>query len=95
MGSKNNPGKFDCYANALPDEPMFVLLARDPDFHRLVNEWADRRERDVTCGDRPKEDMALVAEARMCAALGANWRRNNLGVWRRPQVNASAESDNG
>lgn len=23
MGSKTNPGQFDCYANALPDEPMF------------------------------------------------------------------------
>lgn len=29
MGTKNNPGAFDCYANAEPDEPMFVLLARD------------------------------------------------------------------
>ena len=26
---KENPGRFDCYANALPDEPMFVLLARE------------------------------------------------------------------
>ena len=26
MGTKNNPGKFDCYANAKPDEPLFVLL---------------------------------------------------------------------
>ena len=29
MGTKNNPGQFDCYRNAEPDEPMFVLLARD------------------------------------------------------------------
>lgn len=29
MGTKNNPGAFDCYANAEPDEPMFVLLGRD------------------------------------------------------------------
>jgi hypothetical protein len=28
MGTKNVPGKFDCYANALPDEPTFVLLGR-------------------------------------------------------------------
>jgi hypothetical protein len=30
MGTKSNPGPFDCYAKAEPDEPMFVLLARDP-----------------------------------------------------------------
>ena len=82
MGTKNKPGEFDCYANALPDEPMFILLARDPDFSRLVNEWADRRENDITCGDRPKSDSRLVSEARMCAAQGANWRRTNFGAWR-------------
>ena len=30
MATKNNPGKFDCYTNAEPDEPMFILLGRDP-----------------------------------------------------------------
>ena len=89
MGTKNDPGKYDCYANALPDEPMFVLLARDPDFHRLVNEWADKRERDIQCGERPTIDRYLVREARICAALGANWRRNNMGKWRTPQESAS------
>jgi hypothetical protein len=85
MGTKNNPGKYDCYANALPDEPMFVLLARDPDFERLVNLWADRREADVRCGNRPPSDMALVQEARMCAIKGAGWRFDNNGRWRSPQ----------
>lgn len=83
MGTKNEPGQFDCYANALPDEPMFVLLARDPDFARLVNEWADRRERDISCGDRPQTDWALVSEARICALKALHWRRNNLGKWRK------------
>ena len=36
MGTKNNPGVFDCYANAEPDEPMFVLLGRDKDAATLV-----------------------------------------------------------
>lgn len=40
MGTKNNPGKFDCYANAKPDEPLFVLLARDPLAPFLVSMWA-------------------------------------------------------
>ena len=26
MGTKNNPGKWDCYANAEPDEPMIKLV---------------------------------------------------------------------
>ena len=86
MGSKAQPGRFDCYANALPEEPMFILLARDPDFYRLVNEWANHRERDIMIGDRPASDSALVSEARICAAQGANWRRLNNGAWRSSPV---------
>ena len=44
MGTKNNPSKYDCYANAKPDEPMFVLLGRDPLAGMLVRVWADVRE---------------------------------------------------
>ena len=82
MGSKIQPGKFDCYANALPDEPMFVLLARDPDFFRLVRKWAKRRSKDVQCGLRPESDMAMVAEAEKCAYDGRDWRKKNNGAWR-------------
>ena len=67
MGTKNNPGDFDCYANAEPDEPMFVLLARDPDAPLLVMAWAQLRE------DRG-ENPAKVAEARACAAQMDAWR---------------------
>jgi hypothetical protein len=83
MGSKIQPGKFDCYANALPDEPMFVLLARDPDFWRLVHKWAKRRQKDIQCGLRPQSDAALVAEAEECAWAGQEWRRKNDGAWRK------------
>lgn len=83
MGTKNEPGKFDCYANALPDEPMFVLLARDPDFQSLVTEWANRRYRAIECGDRPESDRKMVLEAWKCARDGAEWRRNNYGKWRK------------
>lgn len=44
MATKDNPGKFDCYANALPDEPMFVLLARDELAPSLVRLWATIRD---------------------------------------------------
>lgn len=40
MGTKSNPSKFDCYANAKPDEPMFVLLGRDPCAGVVIRFWA-------------------------------------------------------
>jgi len=39
MGTKVNPAPFDCYANAEPDEPMFVLLARDRVGADIVRMW--------------------------------------------------------
>lgn len=84
MGTKNNPGRFDCHAKALPDEPVFTLLARDPDFYRLVMDWAQQREFDVWCGRCPPEDMDMVKEARQCALDGQVWRRGADGKWRNP-----------
>lgn len=43
MGTKNNPGDFDCYAAADPDEETFILLARDVDAPARVQEWATKR----------------------------------------------------
>lgn len=82
MGTKLQPGKFDCYANALPDEPMFVLLARDPDFMHIVNEWAACRLQRILRGDYPESDRALVREAIQCSEAGGSWRENNPGKWR-------------
>ena len=82
MGTKTDPGKFDYYARALPDEPIFVLLARDPEFYELVTRWADRRERDIQCGVRPMQDMDMVHGARRCAHIGARWRRLNNEKWK-------------
>lgn len=42
MATKNKPGEFDCYANADPDEYMFVLLARDSSAAFVVRVWAWR-----------------------------------------------------
>ena len=66
MGTKNNPGTFDCYANAEADEPMFVLLGRDKHAPTLVWLWATLRELDG-------EDAAKIAEARTCAANMMGW----------------------
>jgi hypothetical protein len=68
MGTKTNPSKYDCFANAKPDEPMFVLLGRDPMAGALVRLWAAQRE------DRG-ENPDVVAEARACADDLDAWAR--------------------
>jgi hypothetical protein len=66
MGTKLKPGKFDCHAAAAPDEPMFVLLARDPSAHLLVGLWALIRE-------EIGEDPEKIEEARGCAEAMTAW----------------------
>lgn len=39
MATKNNPGPFDCLTKAEPDEPMFILLARDELAPSIVRIW--------------------------------------------------------
>lgn len=60
MGTKLNPGQFDCYAAAAHDEPMFVLLGRDRHAAVLTNLWALMRAAEG-------EDPAKVREAGECA----------------------------
>ncbi len=74
MGTKNNPGEFDCYFKAMPDEPMFILLARDNDAPLCVRTWAYYREMSIALGQRPKSDLVMVAEARACADAMERWR---------------------
>jgi hypothetical protein len=69
LGSRNNPGKWDCHANAHPDEPMFVLLGRDPSASLLVRLWAEVRA-------KQGEDPAMVQEARDCADAMEAWVRD-------------------
>jgi hypothetical protein len=98
MGSKTNPGKFDCYANALPDEPMFVLLGRDPLAPFLTQIWAmiragNRDEARRTFNELiigPQSSVyvlnpedAKALEANDCAQNMLDWRRANDGAWRR------------
>lgn len=68
MGTKNDPGEFDCYAKAEPDEPVFVLLGRDRHASFLVRLWAVQRRAEG-------EDPAKVLEAMECAdAMEAHCR---------------------
>jgi hypothetical protein len=68
MGSKNNPGKWDCYANAEPDEPMFVLLGRDPIAPFLVGWWVGLKAKYDPTADEEKLKEALV-----CAHAMEEW----------------------
>lgn len=74
MATKNKPGAWDYYANANaePDEPLFVLLARDKHAPALVWLWAAMRELDGETRDK-------VAEARDCTAAMAEWLIENRG----------------
>jgi hypothetical protein len=66
MGTKNNPGDYDCYEKAHPDEPMFVLLARDPLAPQLVRQWAARAHGAGVM-------RIKVEEAQACAEAMERW----------------------
>lgn len=91
MGTKNNPGEFDCYDNAKPDEPMFILLGRDALAPYLVEIWAAIRAgnrnyarqvfRDLMVG--PQSSVYVLhpedrkpAEAQKCSAAMVEWRKS-------------------
>lgn len=68
MGTKRNPGDFDCYANAEPDEPMFVLLGRDPLAPALVELW-----RAIRVGD-----SGAAAKATQALITSGDWAKNKF-----------------
>lgn len=71
MGTKNKPGSYDCYANAHPDEPMFVLLGRDPAAAAIVRLWTSLRDR---LGEK---DRGMLTEATACADAMEAWAREH------------------
>lgn len=75
MGTKNNPGQYDCYAAAQDDEPFFLLLARDPLAPLLVRLWADIRQQNAGPGEVNDDQLNKLQEARMCAVEMTAWAR--------------------
>lgn len=91
MGTKNNPGKFDCHAAAEDNEPLFTLLARDPLAPDLLLAWAEIRRGHANNAyhvlmtllerqghryvEAPEHDKA--DEATQCAKAMIHWRRDN------------------
>lgn len=90
MSTKNSPGKFDRYTKAMPDEPMFVLLARDPHAPDLVRDWAIERAEAIALGKRPPLDVTMVVEAFECADHMERWRARNVGAWRNQATSDTA-----
>lgn len=96
MGTKQHPGSFDCLAAALPDEPMFVLLARDPLAGFLVSIWSKVRYGDWEAAHAvfdamlsragppyiAEPDVDKAGEAIDCAMSMFAWRAENDGRWR-------------
>jgi hypothetical protein len=82
MSIKSTELEDGCFAKALDDEPMFVLLARDQQAPARVREWATQRKADISMGKRPESDMAQVEEAFACAGRMEEWREENDGKWR-------------
>lgn len=74
MGTKNNPGNFDCYKNALPDEPMFIMLGRDKASAEAVRFWALQR---IKLGLNKATDPQ-IAEAYECAAKIEGYKRDRV-----------------
>ena len=82
MGTKANPGDFDCYENAEDDEPMFVLLARDVRAAGTVRHWAYTYELNKSIensvGNGPEalteRQERKFNEALACATAMEAWR---------------------
>lgn len=109
MGTKLKPGKYDCYANALPDEPMMVLLGRDPLAPSLTQIWAMIRAGNVEEARRTFNELIVspqasvyvihpepekALEASDCAMGMVEWRKANDGAWRKvARAEAAISSD--
>lgn len=93
MGTKNNPGDFDCHAKAAPDEPLFTLRAKDPVAPYLVIMWKQSRMGDwegmaqtlaLIVDDRDVQDRVStdehvkLSEALSCASAMREWREINV-----------------
>jgi hypothetical protein len=82
MGTKTHPGEYDCYYNALPDEPIFILLARDTSAPNIIRVWARERMDEVLHNKRPVDDAKVYVEAMKIAGDMERWRKENLNKWR-------------
>ncbi len=76
MANKNHPGPFNCHAAALPDEPLFTILARDPAGPETIMAW--RMSRVANGKNSTVEDADRLEEAFKVAEEMETWRAANL-----------------
>lgn len=95
MSTKTNPGAFRCYEAALPDEPMFVILGRDPAAPATLEFWAAERIRRDKCHD--KDDKERIKAAYDEAQDFQTWRDEQMSfaadnqcdpIWKQPRIEA-------
>jgi hypothetical protein len=93
MGTKNNPGKFNCF-NVDPDEPTFTLRAKDPSAAMMVRNWAISRFNAIMSGNKPNtaEQFEKIAEALQCASDMEAWHFEHIA---RPAHEAHMEQTKG
>lgn len=76
MGTKKEPGQFDCLSKLKDDEPYFLLKASDPLAAQIVREWAWRAY--INTLHEPEK----IDEAKRCADQMEHYRaQNNLTPW--------------
>jgi hypothetical protein len=83
MGTKNNPGDYDCYAKAGLDEPIFTLRANDPLAPALVRVWCT-----LARGSGVAEEKVMEA-FRVAADMDRWWRQQHVAP-RAEILNAAA-----
>lgn len=104
MSTKENPGEFDAFEKALPDELIFTLLGRDPDAPPTILHWVDlRRTRAFQAHEgRPdalRNELLQCSEAEMIAIemlsrqRGGKAEKAKAPVTYSGNVNATAEMD--
>jgi len=76
MPTKQNPGVFDCYKAAMIDEPIFVILGRDPAGPATLRFWVEERARQGKVVS--EEDRARLGAAIEEATEMLTWREDNL-----------------
>ena len=82
MGTKQKPGKFDCYTQAADDEPLFTLRANDPLAATTIRFWLRLRwicHNSVNPLNETnyEQEQIKLEEAEKCAVAMEQWRESN------------------
>lgn len=73
---RSRKAAYDCLGKKEPDEPIFVLLARDSAGPSAIKVWATLWLQEISLGLRPKADRDQVTEALKIATDMEIWRRD-------------------